>query len=335
MKENTSKLEINADFPGGNIIVEKIDGDDVFLRQDLGETPGFWFYWAFVVSGATDRRLKFHFTGGDVVGTRGPAVSTDRGATWRWIGEGGVNRHNGGAVTFNCDFPARDAQVLFAVCPLYTRADWQQFLARCPQIAVWQRRVLCRSKGGRAVEMLCAGNPEARFRVLLTCRHHACEAMASYVLEGIIEAISAADAVGDALRQYAEFVAVPFMDADGVEAGEQGKNRLPHDHNRDYSGAISQSLYSEVAALRTWVATWLLPSHANFVFDFHCPWIRGARNETIHCVGGSDGQIWQRVGEFSEIWERVQSGPVLFHACDNLAFGSEWNTAAHPIILPS
>jgi hypothetical protein len=37
-------------------------------------------------------------------------------------------------------------------------------------------------------------------------------------------------------RENVEVVIVPFMDKDGVEEGDQGKNRKPHDHNRDYIG---------------------------------------------------------------------------------------------------
>ena len=40
---------------------------------------------------------------------------------------------------------------------------------------------------------------------------------------------------------------VPFVDKDGVEEGDQGKNRAPRDHNRDYAGA---SMYPETGALR-------------------------------------------------------------------------------------
>jgi len=34
------KLAVDADFPGGNIIVEGLDGDTIFLRQDLRDTEG-------------------------------------------------------------------------------------------------------------------------------------------------------------------------------------------------------------------------------------------------------------------------------------------------------
>jgi murein tripeptide amidase MpaA len=36
---------------------------------------------------------------------------------------------------------------------------------------------------------------------------------------------------GRLARERFRFLAVPFMDKDGVEDGDQGKNRRPRDHN--------------------------------------------------------------------------------------------------------
>ena len=48
-------FEIDAAFPGGNITVDRVEGEAVFLRQDLRDTLGDWFYWAFRVRGAAGR----------------------------------------------------------------------------------------------------------------------------------------------------------------------------------------------------------------------------------------------------------------------------------------
>ena len=40
-------LNIDADFPGGNIVLDRIEGDTVLLHQDLRDTEGDWFYWYF------------------------------------------------------------------------------------------------------------------------------------------------------------------------------------------------------------------------------------------------------------------------------------------------
>ena len=80
------KLQIDAEFPGGNVVVDKIKGDDVYLHQDLRDTAGDWFYWHFRVRGGQGRTLTFHFTKGNPIGVRGAAVSADAGKSWRWLG---------------------------------------------------------------------------------------------------------------------------------------------------------------------------------------------------------------------------------------------------------
>ena len=77
--------------------------------------------------------------------------------------------------------------------------------------------------------------------------------MASWTLEGVLEAVLADTPDGRWARENVEWMAVPFMDLDGVEQGDQGKNRQPHDHNRDYLG---RSIYPTVAALKEFVPGW-------------------------------------------------------------------------------
>lgn len=86
-----SSFQIDADFPGGNIVVVDINGDSIQLQQDLRDTEGQWFYWSFRIKGAANRKLNFEFTNGTVIGSRGPAVSTDGGLSWKWIGDLGFS----------------------------------------------------------------------------------------------------------------------------------------------------------------------------------------------------------------------------------------------------
>ena len=94
-------IQIDCDFPGGNIVVERIDGDTVYLHQDMRDSKGFWFYWYFRVIGAAGRNLKFVFTRGDVIGVHGPGVSLDGGKTWFWLGKDKVKDANIDIIKFN------------------------------------------------------------------------------------------------------------------------------------------------------------------------------------------------------------------------------------------
>ena len=87
--QTAGAVTVDDRLPAGNVVFERIEGDQVFLRQDFrGMQKGEgWFYWAFRVTGAAGRTLTFNFTapyGGGPVGVRGPVVSLDRGKTYAY-----------------------------------------------------------------------------------------------------------------------------------------------------------------------------------------------------------------------------------------------------------
>ncbi len=84
--DTSASFSIDTNYPGGNVIVDRIEGETVYLCPDLRDTEGWWFYWNFQVTGASGRTLTFQFNGRNPISVRGPAVSTDGGATWTWLG---------------------------------------------------------------------------------------------------------------------------------------------------------------------------------------------------------------------------------------------------------
>jgi len=323
---SAAEPQIDAAFPGGNIVLERIEGDDVYLHQDLRDTAGFWFYWSFRVRGAAGRTLTFHFTQGNVLAARGPAVSTDGGHTWAWLGRAAVQD-----ATFRYRFAADAGDVRFCMGMPYLEANLREFLARHAGSPALKTATLATSQKGRPVERLHLGRlVEPEYRVLLTARHHACEMMAGWVLDGFCDAVLADDDLGRWYRGHVEVLAVPFVDKDGVEDGDQGKNRRPHDHNRDYLG---QSIYPSVAALREFVPGWS-QGRLRVALDLHCPNIRpgkpGGRDEQIFFVGQPDPRQWEQAQAISAILKRVQRGPLVFDPANNIPFGREWNTLPEP-----
>ncbi len=313
-------LEVDAEFPGGNILVDRIDGDRVYLRPDLRDTPRWWFYWYFRVRGPAGRTITFEFTGENPIGVRGPAVSIDGGRNWSWLGPGPVK-----GSSFTYAFPAQAEDVRFAYTIPYLEKDLQAFLMPLHDDPHLSIDSLGRTPKGRNVEALYLGRLDGKpdYRVLLTARHHACETMANYVLEGVISSILR-DKDQQWLRDHVEFLVVPFVDKDGVEQGDQGKLRAPHDPNRDYEG---KSIYAAVAALRDRVPAWA-GGRLRIALDLHCPYIRGTRNEVIYFVGLQDEQSWRELQRFAGILESLPPAGLPYHAKDNLPFGQEWNTKA-------
>jgi hypothetical protein len=317
-------MRIDCEFPGGNIIVEKIEGDTAWVRQDLRDTEGDWFWFNFRVQDAAGRTVTINFTKSHIIGVRGPAVSFDGGRSFSWLGAEKV-RDN---ASFTCEIPAHGADTRFAFGIPYTQAHLEEFLHTTRSVHL-KKGELCKTKKGRSVETLHLGCMDApKMRVLLTARHHSCETTPNFSLEGLINyTLSDADE-GKWLRDNVEFLIVPFMDKDGVEDGDQGKNRKPYDHNRDY--ADDSHVYIEVQALKKFVPDWS-QGKVRLAIDLHCPWIRGKNNEDIYFVGGRNPEIWKRVTAFSEILERAVRGPLPFDKKNNLPYGESWNNYVGPL----
>lgn len=315
----TEPLAVDADFPGGNAVIEKIEGDEVALHQDLRDTAGHWFWWHFRVRGAAGRTLTFRFTNGNVIGVRGPAVSSDGGKTWAWLGTAAIQGQS-----FRYAFAPDAGEVRFCFAIPYFEADLREFLKRHAGSAHLKALTLCKSRKGREVERLHVGKLDSQpdHRILLTARHHCCESLASYAMEGVVEAMLADGDDGRWFRQHVEAMLIPFADKDGVEDGDQGKNRKPRDHNRDYA---DPSLYPETQALRDLVPKWS-DGRLKVALDLHCPYIRGQHNEDIYIVGSQPAAMWEQQCAFGKLLEAVRSGPLPYKASDNLPFGKAWNT---------
>ncbi len=313
-------MVVDADFPGGNIIVEKIEGSTITVRQDPRDTKGFWFYWYCRVKGCSGRDLRFVFTDGEVIGVRGPAVSLDGGKSWKWLHE---PRPVSAEFAYSCPSGVDEVRFCFAIP--YVQSNLDAFLSRYPNHPSLRRQTLCKTLKGRDAEWLTLGRlrGRARYRVLLTARHHCCEMMANYVLEGAMESVVSPNALGSWYRDNVLMDVVPFVDKDGVEQGDQGKNRRPRDHGRDYADT---SIYPETAEIRRrWLDDDAQRPHV--IFDLHCPYIAGNHNEHAYFVGNKCN--WTELEVFSPILERTCGGPLPFYAANNLPFGQAWNTGAN------
>ena len=249
---------IHQNFTGGNIrIIEKEDSV-IRLDNELRDTTQDWFYWAFCIEGAAGQTLTFSFP--DIrIGYYGPAVSHDL-KTWKWLGKGEDKN------AFTYTFAPDEDKVYFAHDMLYHPDRFDAFVAR----SGLKTEEFCLSPKGRSVPCLRFGDGERT--VLLTARHHACEATGNYVLEGVLESL-----LRDPIPNT-RVICVPFVDYDGVVDGDQGKARAPYDHNRDYAHD-TPAIYPEVAALRRVGDNGVL-----YAIDFHSPWHWGRNNDNVFVV---------------------------------------------------
>ena len=303
-------LFIDSNFPGGNILVDGIEGDTVRLRQDRRDSSEWWFYWNFHIRGAAGRTLRFEFGDGDVFAAEGPCHSLD-GETWNWLGPECVTGQ-----AFTHRFAGDENEGWFALAFPYTEKNLSRFLAAHPAVQCGE---LVKSEAGRRVEILTIPATQPEGAVLFTARMHACETLASSVLEGLMDFWLADEPEARQLRQQLDLIAVPFVDKDGVEHGDQGKLRAPHDHNRDFTEAPR---YASTAAIKRLIAADSRRWRA--ALDLHCPWIRNADNEKIFFVEGPEPQA-STLRQFATILETTKRSPLPFYERDNISFGTAWN----------
>ncbi|MDO5582106.1 MAG: M14 family zinc carboxypeptidase, partial [Planctomycetia bacterium] len=298
------EYRIDTAYPGGNIIVDSVQGHTVQIHQDMRDSSGKWFYWSFRVFGAEGETLHFQFTKRPPLSTRGPAFSRDGGKSWKWLGPCGQKRDQ-----FDFTFTKDDHEVRFSVGIPYTQFDLEEFLSRYKNSPFLKKEILTRSKKDRAVEMVRISDFQAgekKIGIVLTGTHHACEQIALYTAEGILETALSDTETGKWFRKNTEIRFVPFIDKDGVEDGDQGKNRIPHDPNRDYI----QEIYPSVKALKKMIKSWESVS-ALICFDFHCPELYDdppSLHQMLFFTPPFRKEMLDNLKKFSVILAKIQKG---------------------------
>lgn len=296
-------MRIHSDFEGANAKVLRIENSVVYLQNELRDTTTDWFFWSFCVEGAQGRTLTFVFDK-NWVGYFGAAVSYDY-ENWHWS----ETRISPSSFTYT--FSDTESKVYFAHDMVYSLKNFNTFLL---QTGITPS-VLCISKQGREVPLLRIGNGERK--IFLTSRHHACESTGTYVLAGFI-------------KEYMKFpientslIVVPMVDYDGVVCGDQGKNRAPYDHNRDYTDS---PIYPEIAA----IISIAMKENVFFAIDFHSPYHLGAENDKVFIVRKNDKKkpLFDRFGALLE--KSCSKSGMKYFVCDDMMPNTLWNLDQSP-----
>jgi hypothetical protein len=306
-------INISWSHAGGNIKNVEIRQDVVRLEQDVRDSTKWWFYWNFRAESPEAQTIRFEFTNGEVIGPWGPAVSRD-GLDWNWL-EMDTNVCSSSSSSFQYTFKPNEV-VYFAFGLPYQLCHFEHFYARIARYESVKRHLLAITHQLKAIPLLRIGNEQAKRHLYLTCRHHACESTPSYLLEGLLESLlrRSSPILQNCLIHY-----IPFMDMDGVEDGDQGKNRAPHDHNRDYT---ANPIYSSVRELMSYTLKW----KPEIFIDFHGPFKWGERNDyPFFAKQGSP--IKEETEKLSRILEGVTSEPaqtIRFDSSYDVDMGAEW-----------
>jgi len=301
-------FEITTNFPGGNVIVTSQVKNRVTFEPDMRDTGTEWFYWNFRARSEIARTVTFVRMKGQPTAA-GILYSTDNGINWTYITESRASS------TFSFTFAAGQT-VQFTMGWPYNVADLNAFINRIednPWVSVDE---LCKSEQGRSVPIITIGNPLTATRIgVFISRTHSCESTASFALEGTVDYLL--NNVSERFLTDNVFYIVPMMDIDGVYNGDQGKDRMPHDHNRDFAG--NAPVYNSVRALKEFVDA--LPRVDVFV-DFHSPGLADP-NMSIYY----NTPVTQQVNAFSTILVDViaaefNPSKILFNPNHNLDRGA-------------
>lgn len=261
MKEENMMADFHLDqnFEGGNYKLNYRGNDVIEISPDLRDTRGTWFYWNFKATSDTDRTVTFKLSGCDVlIGNSGVLYSTDEGESWNYMSE------TAKGTEFSYDFEAGKTVWFTCVMP-YQLSDLNNYLDKIKDKKNVEISTLCESEEGREVPLIVVGDKSAEKAVFFTARHHSCESTASYMLEGIVDYLISVSDTSPIFDDYCFYI-VPMVDIDGVVNGDQGKERMPHDHNRDYV----DGLYAPVRGVKALAET----LDVEFAMDIHCPYLQ-------------------------------------------------------------
>ena len=293
---------VHTDFCGGNAQILSVTEDTGTFIPDVRDTEGEWFYWAICVRGAQGKTVHFTMAPKCWVGYFGAAVSRDL-YHWDWSGMPDSD-YSGFTYTFGED----EDCVYFAHNMLYHPSRFYRLAERigahvtCP--------VTDRNDTPLPVTVLGDG----AHNIVLTARHHCCEATGDYMMEGILEEFARNPIPG------CRITAIPFVDADGVVKGDQGKNRRPHDHNRDYVDGI----YPGVRYVKEMVSK----GDVVCAFDLHSPWHFGGSNNKLFIVHNNNAHLTQEFRRFGAILEEIiadDPAAMRYETKNDMPIGVEWN----------
>jgi hypothetical protein len=281
-------LTIESDFEGASVKVVQIDDSTQTVRFMPGGDPrrGWPCWWQFRVAGLnTEKPLTLEIAASDLPMPQANGSPSNTplagdwampdcasyspdGKTWKRT-EPGQKKDGRMTYVIKTDVPS----LLVAWGPPYTPSRAAAFVHEAATgAASAQELELCKSREGRSVPMLrvCEGDRvEAhRFGVWVEARQHAWEAGSSWVCQGFAEWLLGSDSDAAWLRQNAEIFIVPIMDVDNTATGNGGKEALPHDHNRDWSG---NPHWNEVVAAQSNIRQLTSEGRMDVFLDLHNP----------------------------------------------------------------
>ena len=269
-------LKVDTNVDAGNAVVLGTTETDVRFKTDTHDINGWWFYWKFDVENTSGKTIRLiNCDRNNVFEAQGVAYSFDNGKTWQYSGRNAVDYAK---KTFTQKIPDGINKVSYSIAIPYLEKNFSHFWDSIKNRPDVKKHFLCKTKADREnFYYTFQASKEPKYKIVITARHHACEMTANWALEGFLRQYLADDECGKWYRENVAILAIPFIDLDGVVEGSQGKNRIPHDHNRDYI----EEIYPTIKAAKKTILKW---GGDNLVvaIDFHCPYISSRSKDDIN-----------------------------------------------------
>lgn len=329
-----AEIAVDKNVEGGNAEIVSIENGTITFRPELRDTKGWWFYWRFDILGADGKTVVLQCADKNCFDYEGAAVSFDDGKTWKYTGHKSVDFKNR-RLSISVPEGAKRVGVSFAIP--YTPKNFDALLKKYADRPELKVHPLAKTKKGRDnfhITLEPVGRA-AKGKIAFTARHHACEMSANYVIDGIISRYFSDTPQGRRARENLAILIVPFVDYDGVVDGDQGKNRIPHDHNRDYADGI----YPSVRAIKNLLPAWG-GENLRFAMDIHCPYIslRNPKdiNDRLFFTAPQTQKANDNLEEFMLLFSKYLSEDATrpqLNPKDIVKYGTKWNKIKKPILF--
>ena len=146
-------------------------------------------------------------------------------------------------MTFTHTFEHTNDLCYFAYCHPYTYSDLRKYLNELElatkHMGILRRNILCKTLAGNSCDVLTitesSATPEEikeRIVVLITARVHPGETNASWMMQGVLEYLTADNEIAHSLRKHYIFKIIPMMNPDGVINGNYRTSLSGCDLNR-------------------------------------------------------------------------------------------------------
>jgi dienelactone hydrolase len=211
--------------------------------------------------------------------------------------------------------------VVYADELTYMEDNWNAFIKKHTDDESVNQETLCKTEKGRDVEMLHIG--KGRFRIFVSARHDAGDAIGNFVIEGMLDEI-----LSEKNRHWflhkTNIVVIPFVDKDGVEDKA---------HGTDYSARYGDEGISTTEATQEFLKTNWEMYWPSMIVDLHANDVRNPAQgvsfvgKPYEAVDVDTDWHWQQTGRFSRNLAGTIKGELKHDPADNVAWNEGWNKA--------